>query len=82
MFALQERVADSVAAAIEPTLQQAEIGRPSGAPPRRGSTPTSFCCANAHLSAFTGAGMEAALACLGEALVVEPDYASAMAATA
>lgn len=82
VFALQERVADSVAAAIEPTLQQAEIGRLGRTAPSRLDAYELLLRANAHLSAFTGAGMEAALACLSEALVAEPDYASAMAATA
>ncbi|QEE41655.1 MULTISPECIES: winged helix-turn-helix domain-containing protein [unclassified Methylobacterium] len=82
VFALQERVADSVVAAIEPTLQQAEIGRLGHAAPSRLDAYELLLRANAQLSEFTGAGMEAALACLSEALVVEPDYASAMAATA
>jgi TolB-like protein len=82
VFALQERVADSVAAAIEPTLQFAEIGRLGRAAPSRLDAYELLLRANAHMSEFTGAGMDAALACLNEAMVLEPDYASAMAATA
>jgi len=82
VFALQERVAESVAAAIEPTLQQAEITRLGRTAPSRLDAYERLLRANAHLSEFTGAGMAAALACLGEALEAEPDYAAAMAATA
>jgi TolB-like protein len=82
VFALQERVAESVAAAIEPTLQQAEITRLGRTAPSRLDAYERLLRANAHMSEFTGAGMAAALACLGEALEAEPDYAAAMAATA
>jgi TolB-like protein/DNA-binding winged helix-turn-helix (wHTH) protein len=82
VFALQERVAERVAAAIEPTLQQAEISRLGRAAPSRVDAYELLLRANAHLSEFTGAGMDAALVCLNEALVVEPNYASALAATA
>jgi len=82
VFELQERVADSVAAAIEPTLQQAEIGRLGRTAPSRLDAYELLLRANAHMSEFTGAGMGEALTCLGEALIVEPGYAPAMAATA
>jgi TolB-like protein len=82
VFELQERVADHVAAAIEPTLQQAEIGRLARIAPARLDAYELLLRANAHMAEFTGAGMERALTCLGEALIVEPGYAPAMAATA
>ena len=82
VFELQERVADRVAAAIEPTLQQAEIGRLTRTAPSRLDAYELLLRANAHMSEFTGSGMSRALTCLGEALFVEPGYAPAMAAAA
>ena len=82
VFELQERVADRVAAAIEPTLQTAEIVRLAHTTPSRLDAYELLLRANAQMSVFSGAGMDRALTCLGEALIVEPDYAPAMAATA
>ncbi|GJD59371.1 winged helix-turn-helix domain-containing tetratricopeptide repeat protein [Methylobacterium dankookense] len=81
VFALQERVADSVAAAIEPTLQSAEIGR-LGREPSGLDAYDHLLRANALMSEFTAAGMSAALVCLDRALALEPAYAPAMAAAA
>ncbi|HEY1930162.1 MAG TPA: winged helix-turn-helix domain-containing tetratricopeptide repeat protein [Caulobacteraceae bacterium] len=82
VFALQDRVAESVAAVIEPTLEVAEIGRLKRAPPPRLDAYDFLLRANAHMSEFTAAGMDAAMTCLEQALAVEPAYASAIAASA
>ncbi len=79
VFALQDRVAESVVAAIEPTLQFAEIGR------RRQDRPDAYDLllrAGALEHEFTVDSMAAALTCLDQALAVEPGYAPAMAAAA
>jgi TolB-like protein/Flp pilus assembly protein TadD len=82
VFELQDRVAESVAAAIEPTLQWAEIGRLSRNRPDRLDAYDLLLRAHALLSDFTAAGMEEALGCLDQALAVDPSYAPAMAAAA
>jgi TolB-like protein len=82
VFALQERIAASAAAAIEPTLQWAEIGRLGRDAPANPDAYDRLLRANARLAEFTAAGMSAALGHLGEALALDPGYAPAMAATA
>jgi TolB-like protein len=82
VFALQDRVAESVAAAIEPTLQIAEIGRLQRDRPARRDAYDLLLRAYALLSEFTATGMGAALACLEQSLAVDPDYVPAMAAAA
>jgi TolB-like protein/Flp pilus assembly protein TadD len=82
VFALQDRVAESVAAAIEPTLQFAEIGRLRRNRPVRLDAYDLLLRAHALLSDFTAAGMTAALECLDQALAIDPVYAQAMAAAA
>ncbi|TDH60949.1 tetratricopeptide repeat protein [Dankookia rubra] len=79
VFALQDRVAAHVVAAIEPALQAAEIGR---ARPGRLDAYDLLLRARALEAAFTAEGMAAALDCLGQALALEPDNAQAMAAAA
>ena len=79
VFELQDRVAESVAAAIEPTLQIAEIGRLQRDRPARLDAYDLLLRACALLAEFTAAGMEAALACLEQSLVLDPDYVLAMA---
>jgi TolB-like protein len=82
IFELQERVSDSVAAAIEPTLQMAEINRLTREPPRRPGAYDLVLRAYALLSEFTPASMAAALTCLERSRAIDPDYALAMAAVA
>lgn len=82
VFALQDRVAAGVAAAIEPTLQLAEIARLQHAPPPRPDAYDHLLRAYAHMADFTAAGMDAALECLAAALRADPACAPAMAATA
>ncbi len=82
VFALQEQVAERVAAVIEPTLQFAEIGRLRRDPPARLDAYDLLLRAYALISDFTAIGMAAARDCLGQALALDPGYAPAMAAAA
>jgi TolB-like protein len=82
VFELQDRVAESVAAAIEPTLQIAEIGRLQHDRPARPDAYDLLLRAYALFAEFTATGMEAALACLEQSLALDPDYVPAMAAAA
>jgi len=82
VFALQERVAARAAAAIEPTLQLAEIRRLGRDAPAHPDAYDRLLRANARLADFTAAGMAAALDHLDEALALDPGYAPAMAAAA
>jgi TolB-like protein/Flp pilus assembly protein TadD len=82
VFALQDRVAESVAAAIEPTLRFAEIGKLRRNRSDRLDAYDLLLRGYALLSEFTAASMEAALACFDQALAADPGYAQAMAAAA
>ncbi|HET6236473.1 MAG TPA: winged helix-turn-helix domain-containing protein, partial [Acetobacteraceae bacterium] len=82
VFELQDRVSESVAAAIEPTLQLAEIGRLGRDRPVRLDAYDYLLRAYALLSEFTADSMAAALDCLDHSLAVDPAYAPAMAAAA
>jgi TolB-like protein len=82
VFELQDRVAERVAAAIEPTLQIAEIGRLQRDRPARLDAYDLLLRAYALLAEFSATGMEAALTCLAQSLALDPDYAPAMAAAA
>jgi TolB-like protein/Flp pilus assembly protein TadD len=82
VFELQDRVSESVAAAIEPTLQFAEIGRLGRDRPARLDAYDHLLRAYALLSEFTADSMAAASHCLDHSLAVDPAYAPAMAAAA
>lgn len=82
VFALQEQVAGSVAAAIEPTLQWAEIDRVTRNPPQRADAYDWMLRAYAQLAAFTPEAMAAAVTSLERALALDPGYAQALAALA
>ena len=82
VFELQDLVAQSVAAAMEPALQSAEIGRTLRHPPLQLDAYDLLLRAFGKMAEFTGASMEAALAYLDQALAIDPAYASAMAASA
>ncbi len=82
VFALQDQVAQGVAAAIEPTLQSAEIGRLRRAPPAELDAYDHLLRANASLGAFTPASLAAALGHLDAALAISPDDAPALATAA
>jgi TolB-like protein len=82
VFELQDRVSESVVAAIEPTLQSAEIGRRRQDRPDRLDAYDLLLRAYALEHEFTAEGMAAALDCLRQALAIDLNYASAMAAAA
>jgi TolB-like protein/Flp pilus assembly protein TadD len=82
IFELQDRVSASVAAAIEPTLQLAEIVRLGRDRPVQLDAYDLLLRAYALLSDFTAASMKASLDCLDQSLAVDPAYAPAMAAAA
>ncbi|WP_431272457.1 tetratricopeptide repeat protein [Dankookia sp. P2] len=82
VFALQDRVAERVVAAIEPTLQLAEIERHRQGRPERLDAGDLLLRASALEHEFTADSMAAALRCLEQALAIEPGYAPAMAAAA
>ena len=82
VFALQDRVAESVVAAIEPTLQLAEIERHRQGGPKQLNAYDLLLRASALEHEFTADSMAAALRCLEQALAIEPNYAPAMAAAA
>jgi TolB-like protein len=79
VFDLQDRIAESVVAAIEPRLQLAEIARS-----RRKVAPDLdaydlLLRAQALEHEFTEASLAAALDCLERALAIDPSYAPALA---
>ena len=82
VFELQDRISENVVAAIEPTLQFAEISR------RKHKTADTLDAYDLLLRAyaleyeFTAESMAAALDCLNQALALHPNYAMAMAAAA
>jgi tetratricopeptide (TPR) repeat protein len=67
---------------IEPTLEIAEIERLRRAPPAQLEAYDLLLRAYAHLGDFTRDGMTKALACLDQALALDPAYAQALAASA
>lgn len=82
VFELQDRVTESVVAAIEPTLQLAEIERHRQGRPDRLDAYDLLLRAYALEHEFTAESLAAALDCLGQALALDPVYAPAMAAAA
>ena len=82
VFELQDRITERVAAAIEPTLQLAEIERHKRNRPNRLDAYDLVLRAQGLEYEFTAEGMMAALDCLTQALAVDPTYAPAMAAAA
>jgi TolB-like protein len=82
VFDLQERVAQSVAAAIEPTLQIAEIARLERAAPARMEAYDLLLRGWALMARFTAQSMEEALTCFDGALALDPAYAPALASLA
>lgn len=82
VFELQDRISESVVAAIEPTLQFAEIERRKHNRPNRLDAYDLLLRAYGLGHEFTVESMTAALDCLDQALAVDPNYAPAMAAAA
>ncbi|GAB0120022.1 winged helix-turn-helix domain-containing protein [Acidisoma sp. 7E03] len=82
VFALQEKVAESVAAVIEPTLQFAEIGKLTQNPPPHPDAYDLVLRAYGQVGEFTPASMAAAIATLEQCCTLAPDHAPALAALA
>jgi len=82
VFELQDRISESVVAAIEPALRFAEIGRHKRNPPSKLHAYDLLLRAYGLEHDFTAESMTAALNCLDQALAVDPTYAPAMAAAA
>jgi TolB-like protein/Flp pilus assembly protein TadD len=81
-FALQDKIADTAAAIIEPRLRFAEVERARRSPPKNLRAYDLWLQAVSHYGTFTADGMVAALKCLEQALSLDPLYAPAMATIA
>jgi len=82
VFDLQDRITESVVAAIEPKLQLAEIERLKHKPEPDLDAYDLLLRAQALEYEFTEASLAAALRCLEQALAIDPSYAPAMALAA
>jgi TolB-like protein len=82
VFDLQDRITESVVAAIEPAVQLAEIERYRSSKPSKLDAYDLLLRAYALEHEFTAESTAAALACLDRALAVDPSYAPAMAMAA
>jgi TolB-like protein len=82
VFEFQDRITESVVAAIEPTLKRAEIERHKSYQGNQLDAYDLLLRAYALEYEFTAESMAAALDCLDRALMVDPAYAPAMAAAA
>jgi TolB-like protein/Tfp pilus assembly protein PilF len=81
-FDLQDRIAATAAAVIEPRLRFAEVQRAKRSPPRSVDAYDWWLRAVAEATEFTEASMAQALGYLDRALQIDPDYALAMASAA
>jgi len=79
VFVLQDRFAQSIVAAVEPSLQLAEIGRLKSKPAASLEAYDLTLRAQQLEYEFTEESLAAALRCLTEALAIDPSYAPAMA---
>jgi TolB-like protein len=79
IFELQDRVASSVAGAIEPKLRQSEIERASRKPAANLTAYDLYLRALAEFHKYTAEGMRQAVAVLQRALAIDPAYAPAAA---
>jgi TolB-like protein len=82
VFDLQDRITESVVAAIEPTVQFAEVVRQKSSKPNRLDAYDLLLRAYGLEHAFTAESTAAALACLDQALAIDPAYAPALAMAA
>jgi Flp pilus assembly protein TadD len=82
VFDLQDKVALSVAGAIEPTVLRVEMGRASARPTENMGSYDLFLRGLALQRVYTKAGMSEALDCLHRAVALDPDYAAAQAQAA
>jgi TolB-like protein len=82
VFKLQDRIAESVVAAIEPNVQLAEIERMKHKPVANLDAYNLVLRAQQYEYEFTRESFDAALRCLEKALIIDPNYAQAMALAA
>lgn len=82
VFKLQDRIAESVVAAIEPNIQLAEIERMKRKPVANLDAYDLLLRAQQFEYEFTKESFEAALRCLEQALKIDSNYAQAMALAA
>jgi TolB-like protein/Flp pilus assembly protein TadD len=82
VFKLQDRIAESVVAAIEPNVQLAEIERMKRKPVANLDAYDLVLRAQQLEYEFTPESFDAALRCLERALAIDPNYAQAMALAA
>src|SRR5262249_46818449 len=82
VFELQDRFTESVVAAIEPKLQQAEIERLKNKPAANLNAYDLLLRAQQLEYEFTAESLAAAIRCAEQALVIDPHYAPAMALAA
>lgn len=82
VFALQDRIAETVACVIEPALRFAESERVRRKMPQNMDAYDLWLQSTSLASTFTASSMTAALRCLDQAIKIEPDYALAMATAA
>ena len=79
IFDLQDRLTESIVGAIEPSIRRAEIERARRKRPDRLDAYDLYLRALPHAYANTPADSDAALRLLGEALLLDPNYAAAHA---
>jgi TolB-like protein len=82
VFDLQDHVAESVVAAIEPSLQRAEIKRSSHKPTLHLDAYDLLLRAQQLEYELTAESLYAALGCLEQAIAIDPSYAPALALAA
>ena len=82
VFELQDRITENVVAAIEPTVQFAEVERQKSSEPSRLDAYDLLLRAYGLAHAFTAKSTAAALACLDRAIAIDPGYAPALAMAA
>jgi TolB-like protein/Flp pilus assembly protein TadD len=82
VFDLQDRFTESVVAAIEPSLQLAEIERLKSKPAANLDAYDLLLRAQQLEYAYTEESLAAAASCLKEALAIDPEYAPALALAA
>ncbi|WP_407179389.1 winged helix-turn-helix domain-containing protein [Bradyrhizobium sp. STM 3562] len=82
VFDLQDRITERVVAAIEPTVQSAEVERQKSSKPSRPDAYDLLLRAYGLEHAFTAESTAAALACLDQAIAIDPSYAPAIAMAA
>ena len=82
VFDLQDRITESVVAAIEPTVQLAEVARQKSSVPSRLDAYDLLLRAYGLEHEFTAESTAQALDCLGEAVAIDPAYAPVIAMAA